>query len=88
MKKPSIFQTQAMAERVRVELAKREADVVAGCKSQQLQKAPRPKVMSIVKNMIHVKQNKFIWCPVHKVRKTKVECMYRYSFIYSSTISQ
>lgn len=70
-----------MAEKVRVEMAKREADVMAACKSPELQKAPRVNVMDIVKNMIYVRENKFMWCPVYKVRKTKVECMCSSNFI-------
>ncbi|KAK3877881.1 hypothetical protein Pcinc_017449 [Petrolisthes cinctipes] len=62
--------TQAMSEKVQKELTKRAEGVEAGCKSIEVQRAPKPKVMYAVHHLVHVKEKKFMWCPIHKAAST------------------
>ncbi|KAK3877880.1 hypothetical protein Pcinc_017448 [Petrolisthes cinctipes] len=66
----SVEWTEAMSEKVREELTKREAGVEEGCKSQEVQNAPKLKINQVVKKLIHVKDRQMMWCPVFKAAST------------------
>ncbi|KAK4307915.1 hypothetical protein Pmani_020363 [Petrolisthes manimaculis] len=62
--------TQAMSDKVQKELNKRAEGVEAGCSSLEVQRAPKPNVMYVERHLVHVKEKKFMWCPVHKAAST------------------